>query len=357
MAHFSGGSTTNFGTSVTGQANSFWVPEVFSKKILNFFRKSSIAEAVTNTDYYGEISNFGDTVNIIREPNISVEAYTRGLDLTAQTLTDAEVSLLIDKANAYEFRVDELEKSLSHMNWAQLATSSAAYNLKDAFDADVLQYMSGEDGTTTGAGTFTAADHGIGGGGVGGSSEIMSAIGARGVGNGLDVGFTSTPDYSPADLLGALSLQLDEQNIPEENRWVVAAPKFYEMLNKEDSKLMSVDYNGGTGNLRNGLVAEGKVRGFQMYKTNNAPSYRSVVSGSNNDIAGSALVMAGHMSSTASATALTKNETLRDTNTFQDIVRGLHVYGRQVVQPKGLAIAYVEEYNGVATGSASTGDS
>ena len=214
MAHFSGGSSTNFGgaSPSSPQANSFWVPEIFSKKILNFFRKASIAEAVTNTDYYGEISNFGDTVNVIREPTISVEAYTRGLDLTAQALTDAEVSLLIDKANAYEFRVDELEKSLSHMNWAQLATSSAAYSLKDAFDAEVLQYMSGEDGTTTGAGTFSAAAHGIGGSGVGGSGEIMSAVGARGANNGCNIAFSGTDPagaatlvFPPADMLGRLS--------------------------------------------------------------------------------------------------------------------------------------------------------
>ena len=62
----------NFGNSVTGQANSFFLPKVYSKQVLNFFRKSSVAEAITNTDYAGEISGYGDTVRIIKEPVITV---------------------------------------------------------------------------------------------------------------------------------------------------------------------------------------------------------------------------------------------------------------------------------------------
>ena len=46
----------NFANSISGQTNSFFLPSVFSKKVLNFFRKASVAEAITNTDYSGEIS-------------------------------------------------------------------------------------------------------------------------------------------------------------------------------------------------------------------------------------------------------------------------------------------------------------
>ena len=43
---------SNFDTT-SGQTNEFFVPEIFSKKIQNFFRKSSVIEAITNTDYAG----------------------------------------------------------------------------------------------------------------------------------------------------------------------------------------------------------------------------------------------------------------------------------------------------------------
>ena len=70
----------NFGNSVTGQTNSFFLPAVYSKQVLNFFRKSSVAEAITNTDYAGEITAFGDSVKIIKEPEITVYTYERGAE-------------------------------------------------------------------------------------------------------------------------------------------------------------------------------------------------------------------------------------------------------------------------------------
>ena len=66
---------------------------------------------------------------------------------------------------------------------------------------------------------------------------------------------------------------LDEQNVPEEGRWFVAAPEWYDALANTSSKLLSVDFNAGKGSLRNGLVASGLVRGFQMYKSNNCKTH------------------------------------------------------------------------------------
>ena len=124
----------NFGNSVAGQTNSYFLPAIYSKKVLNFFRKASVAEAITNTDYEGEISAYGDSVRIIKEPVISVSAYTRGSDTTATKLTDQEINLVVDTANAFKFIVDDIETSMSHVNFKEVAASSAAYALRDAFD-------------------------------------------------------------------------------------------------------------------------------------------------------------------------------------------------------------------------------
>ena len=128
----------NFANSVSGQTNSYFLPAVYSKKVLNFFRKASVAEAITNTDYEGEISAFGDSVRIIKEPVISVSAYTRGADTVATKLTDQEINLVVDTANAFKFIVDDIETSMSHVNFKEVAASSAAYALRDAFDAAVI---------------------------------------------------------------------------------------------------------------------------------------------------------------------------------------------------------------------------
>lgn len=56
----------------TNLPNGNFVPEIWSQKVQKFFRRASVVEAITNTDYYGEIAEFGDTVHIIKEPTITV---------------------------------------------------------------------------------------------------------------------------------------------------------------------------------------------------------------------------------------------------------------------------------------------
>ena len=53
----------NFGTGTN------FMPAIYSKKVLNFFRKASVAEAITNTDYAGEISAYGDSCLLYTSPS------------------------------------------------------------------------------------------------------------------------------------------------------------------------------------------------------------------------------------------------------------------------------------------------
>ena len=307
----------NFANSVSGQNNSFFLPAVYSKKVLNFFRKASVVEAITNTDYSGEIANFGDSVKIIKEPEITVYQYERGADVTQTKLTDQELSLVVDTANAFKFKVDDIEANMSHVNWREVASSSAAYALKDAFDEGVIAVMF--------AGVSASSPNHI----LGSDSATDLAAGTfDGTGN-LDIGFDSS-EHDPIDVLGHMARLLDDSKIPEEGRWFVASPDFYEVLSSTASKLLSVDYNGGQGSIRNGLVSSGKLRGFSMYKSNNIAS--------TSNAAGKCI--AGHMSSTATAQTITSTEVLRDPDSFGDIVRGLHVYGAKVLQASALVSAF-----------------
>ncbi len=118
--------------------NGNFVPTIFSQKVQKFFRKESVVEAITNTDYYGEIAEFGDTVQIIKEPTITVAPYARGTTVLPQALADDNLTLVVDQANYMSFKVDDIENKQSHVNWEELATSSGAYSLKNAFDAEIL---------------------------------------------------------------------------------------------------------------------------------------------------------------------------------------------------------------------------
>jgi len=320
MAQFFEPSTdtnANFGNSVAGQNNSYFLPAVYSKKVLNFFRKASVCEAITNTDYAGEITAFGDSVKIIKEPVISVSAYTRGSDTTATKLTDQEVNLVVDNANAFKFIVDDIETSMSHVNFKEVASSSAAYALRDAFDSAVIAEMF--------AGVSAATPNHI----LGSDNATDLAGGTfDGTGN-LDIGQASG-EHDPLDVMAHMARLLDEQNVPEEGRWFLAPPSFYEQLSQASSKLMSVDFNAGQGSIRNGLVSSGKLRGFDMYKSNNIAATTNA--------AGKCI--AGHMSSTCTAQTIINTEVVRDTASFGDIVRGLHVYGAKVLRPEALVSAF-----------------
>ena len=305
MAKFAGGSTYNFGLGVSGQTNGFFIPEVYSKKVQIALRKAAVAEAICNTDYMGEISSFGDTVNIIKEPQISVADYTRGLAVASTNLTDQELVLTIDQAKSFSFKIDDLEKRFSHVNFQAVAADNAAYALRDAMDANILAAISAGATVTTGMGTTSTP---------------------------IDIGFGSG-EVDPLNQMSLAAKELDEANAPEEGRWFVAAPEWYNELANTSSKLLSVDFNAGQGSIRNGLVASGLLRGFQMYKSNNLPT---------NDLSGATpagsatapVALFGQISAVSAASAMNKVETIRDTGTFSDIVRGLMVWGRKVLRPE-----------------------
>ena len=312
MAHFSGGSTTNFGGNSPSapQANQWWVPRIYSKKVQIALRKAATAEAICNTDYMGEIKSFGDTVNIVQEPQITVSDYTRGATASSTALTDNELQLVVDQAKYFQFQLDDIEKRFSHINFQSVASDNAAYKLRDALDSNVFEYLGADAQVSTTANRIgtTAAPQ--------------------------DVGF-ATGEIDPLNSMSTAAKLLDIQNAPEEGRWFVGAPEWYDVLANTSSKLLSVDYNAGKGSLRNGLVASGLVRGFQMYKSNNLLTTDNASS----NPAGTATDPVntwGQMSSTSCASQLKIVESLRSTTTFADIVRGLMVFGRKTLRSECL---------------------
>ena len=275
-----------------------WLPAIYSQKVQKFFRTASVVEAITNTDYAGEIDNYGDTVNIIKEPTISVSSYTRGGQINIQNLADDQLQLVVDQANAFAFKVDDIEERQAHVNWEALATSSGAYALKDSYDENVIAAM------VSGAGTTVGSD-----------------------GSGTDTGF-GTSETDPTDILANAAKRLHGADVPTDNRWFLGTPEFYEQLGQASAKLMDASVTGdGTSPLRNGSVLNGLVNGFKLYMTNNFAA-----SSTSNYYK----VLYGHMSSTATANAIAKTEVVRDPDSFADIVRGLHVFGRKVLRSEAL---------------------
>lgn len=289
--------------------NGNFSPIIYSQKVQKFFRTASVVEAITNTDYAGEIENFGDTVNIIKEPTITVSAYSRGAVVDTQDIVDDQIQLVVDQANAFSFKVDDIEERHSHVNFESIATSSGAYALKNEYDKNVIAAMVA---------------------GVSSSSPDHLLGADSGSGQDQDVGFGDS-EVDPVDTISKHNRLLNAADVPEENRWFLAGPEFVEQLGQANSKLMS-DTTGNAAPLRNGKVLSGKIMNMDVYMTNNFAA-----SSTSNFFK----VLGGHMSSTATANHIAKIEVIRHPESFSDVVRGLHVFGRKVLRDNALVLSHI----------------
>ena len=287
-----------------------FTPQIFSQKVQKFFRRASVVEDITNTDYAGEIENFGDTVKIIKEPTITVKDYARGQTVDTQILADDQITLTVDQGSYFAFKVDDIEERQSHVNFEALATSSGAYSLKRNYDFNVLKFI--YDNASDGTGTGTDASP------IDGDAAVDTL----------------------ANLVSTAKKNLDRNDVPEENRWLVSSPEFFEQLRKAGAKLsdQSVMADGGSSQIRNGMVTDRPLFGFNMYQSNAiAVSGGSVA----NNTFGSAganehVFLYGHMSGVATVNHIAKTELIRDPDSFADVVRGLHVFGRKILRSEAV---------------------
>jgi hypothetical protein len=151
---------------------------------------------------------------------------------------------------------------------------------------------------------------------------------------------TATPaagDRNPLTVIARMSRLLDQQNVDTNGRWLVLDPVFIEVLKDEDSRMFNIDF-GGSG-LQNGLILN-NLHGFKVYQSNNLPSVGTGPSFSGtNSSANFGVIVAGHSSSVATAEQINKTETYRDPDSFADIVRGMHLYGRKILRPEAICTA------------------
>ena len=350
-------------TSATGHGNlpnGNFSPVIYSKQVQLAFRKGSVAEAITNSDYFGEIANFGDTVKVIKEPEITVKSYSRGTTISPQDIDDEEFSLTIDKANYFAFKVDDIEEAHSHVNFQSLASDRAAYRLKDQYDQDVLGYLSGFKQSAM-HGTPDTANSTVNGSkavSTAGSDELLSSMKLEASDFTDGAGSAGTANYSvivaprtggatdatpaagstfPLTVIARMARKLDQQNVDTNNRWLVLEPVFIELLKDEDSRLFQADW-GGSG-IQNGLVMN-NLHGFKVYMSNNLPQKGTgpaTAAASNNSNYG--VIVSGHSSAIATAEQINKTETYRDPDSFADIVRGMHLYGRKILRPESICTA------------------
>ena len=334
-------------------------PIIYSKQAQIALRRAAVTNAITNNSYFGEIANQGDTVRIQKEPDVTVNALQRHTGISVEKLDDSDFSLTIDKANYFAFKMDDIEEQFANVDFTSLAADRAAYKMADAMDADVLSYISGH----TSAGAFIAtssgdAQHGTALDNAAVEGEYLAAnhLDATDFGNLTIAGTATAGDsvplaprlpgatalssttVSPLTVLARMARKMDTANVDARGRWVVIDPVFVEMLKDEDSRMLNGDF-GGSG-LQNGLVLN-NIHGFRVYVSNALPA-KGTGAGTSGVTAQDdnyGVIVAGQDDAVASAEQINKVENYRDPDSFADIVRGMHLYGRKILRPEALLTA------------------
>lgn len=282
-----------------------FIPEIWSAALLKALRdRLTYAQAgVINRNYEGEIARAGDTVHITSFEDPAVRDYTKNGTISWDLLTDDQQTLVVDQANYFAFKVDDIDKRQALPGFVEETTVGASYNLAAKADAFVAGLM--VDGVADG---------------TGGQPD-----------NDLGAATVSGSDPDAYELLVEFRTTLTRSNTPTDGRFVVVPPEFYAVLLKDD-RFIRYDASNTEQGLRNGIV--GRAAGFDVIESNVVPS-EVVTDDTVFDI------VAGHSIATTYAEQIASTEAMRLENTFGDGVRGLHLYGAKVIRPANLAKAQV----------------
>lgn len=251
---------------------------------------------IANRDYEGEILNAGDTVRITSISDPTIGTYTpNSTSITPEKLTTAQRTLVIDQAKYFAIAVDDVDARQVAGAMLPTAVGRAAYGFADLVDQYIAAFYS--------------------------SVPAASDLGTVSV-------VTATPEDAYDDVLIPLSVKLSEANVPMAGRWVVIPPWLHGRLQRDD-RFVRADASGSTETLRNGMI--GRAAGFTLFESNN------VVNSSGDDYE----VIAGGPGAISFAQQIRKMEAYRPEASFEDAVKGLHLWGAKVIRPELLAGATV----------------
>ncbi|MCA1615043.1 MAG: P22 coat protein - protein 5 domain protein [Acidobacteria bacterium] len=270
-----------------------FIASVWAAALLAGLKKALVLAqpGVVNTQYEGVIANQGDTVKINFIGNISVFDVARNEDIPdPEQLSTALTNLVIDKAEGFNFQVDDVDKVQANGDLIQTAMGEAAYALRDKADQSVA--------------VLHAEAH---------ADNLI----------GSDAAPVSPTADTAYEYLVDAGTKLDEKNVPTEGRWAAVPPWFYGLLLK-DKRFVAAGTSRTDEVLRNGEV--GEAAGFRILRSNNVihtagTKYK---------------LLAGHPQAITYADQIVSVESYRMEKRYADAVKGLHVYGRKVIRPQAL---------------------
>jgi hypothetical protein len=310
-----------------------FIPTLWSGKLLAKFYQNTMLSEITNTDFEGELKNKGDTIRIRMAPSITINDYAgAGSTLTSEAPTPIFQDMQVDRAKYFSVQTNDVLAQQADMDLMNMFTEDAAKQMKIAIEDDCFfNYFvtEGPDAANQGA-----------------TAGALSA--AYDLGTGAAPIDTSTANNLLECIL-RMSAALDEQNVPEDGRWLIMTPYDRQILMRSD--IAQAYFSGDSSStIRTGKI--GMLDRFTCYVSNLLPrgaAGNALVSGLTDPATGAAdagttarrTLVAGTKHACSFAMTISKTEPLRNQADFGDIVRGLAVYGRKVVKPTALVTALV----------------
>jgi hypothetical protein len=265
-----------------------FIPTIWSARLNESLKKNLVYGNVVNTDYEGEIQGQGSTVKINSIGAVSIGNYDKVIGIgNPQELDATQKTLVIDQAKYFNFQVDDVDAAQANVNLLDGGIVEASYGLANVVD----QYLAGFY-------TEVKAENTIG-------NDTAPIIP------------TSSTAY---DLLIDLGVLLDENNVPESERFVVVPAWYYGLLLKD------ARFTKDPSIIRTGYV--GDIDGMIVYKSNNVP----------NTAGAKYKIIAGHKSAISFAGQVDSVEAFRPEKQFSDAVKGLQVFGAKCIKPEALAV-------------------
>ena len=280
-----------------------FIPEIWSGKLIENFYDATVLAAISNTNYEGEIRKMGDTVNIRTTPEITIKTYVKGQTLSVENPDKPKIQLVIDKGEYFACIEDDVDKVQADVNMMDTWSKDASERMKIKIDQRVLTDILPD---------ISSLNKGASAGRISGNIDLGTS------GSAIAITKTNVLEY-----IVDMGTVLDEANCPESERFLIIPAKMAGYIKKSDLKDASIT-GDSVSVLRNGRL--GMIDRFTVYVSHNL----SVTSGKFS-------IISGHKMGFTFASQMTEMESLRAESTFGNVIRGLQVYGYQVVKPEALA--------------------
>jgi hypothetical protein len=288
-----------------------YIPTLYAAALLVEFYAATVFGAIANTKYEGDIKKFGDKVEIRTLPAIEITDYVVGEKIAYQKPEPGKITLEINKAKKWAIELNLVDEKQSDIDYINQWAVDAAQRMKIAIDSSILADIYSD---------VHASNTGTAGGVESGNINLGVA--------GTPLAFTSE---LALDIIVNAGTVLDEQNVPDEGRFVVLPAWACGMIKKSELKDASIT-GDGRSILRNGRI--GMIDRFEIYMSNN-------VLKNTDDTAWHAIF--GQKEALTFATQLTAKEMLKNPDDFGDLMRALQVYGYKVVKPEALGMLYIDK--------------